>query len=516
MAENLSIPGRESVGTPMQWTGGVNGGFSSADPDDLLTTGIEVSAYIPGEEHNLPHKNAVTRAVGVNELVEVDTFELDVQTGDAFLLCSDGLSGYFKSDDHIVELMQLEDPKTIAERAIQFANAGGGKDNITAVIVRVTGDDSDRADLQRTMEVLKATPYFQYLAYKEMVQVVNLSRRDELDGGQRLFAEGEDPGVLFIVASGKVRLDRDGRAIATMLPGDHFAETAIIDETPQGFGATAVGPTVVIAFPRDRFMELLRQAPQLAVKLLWNFLQTFAFRMRAAPYEAFLTDRAPQADEHTPPSGTLVFNEDRRRDAGAGASSDPEVFDRSEIAQTLPSIPPRHDVPEDAIVTLEADAAAVDPDATIDNERLRGRDIKDTLPPGTLDDVHTDGESDDVESLRQTVQMDQEVDDRARTHNALPHVPRPHAARAAAPAAKAAPTPRVDSGLGKPISGESVVKETPPPQSQGLKRTKLVVGEGEFDNSEKTRDVPSLRTRKTEADSTLELDLADDNIEEVN
>lgn len=82
-------------------------------------------------------KNVITRAVGHKDYVQVDTADIDVATGDRFLLCSDGLHGYFTSDHEVVELCEDGELEECAEAAIALANQRGGKDNITAVVVEV-------------------------------------------------------------------------------------------------------------------------------------------------------------------------------------------------------------------------------------------------------------------------------------------------------------------------------------------------------------------------------------------
>ncbi|NOY90911.1 MAG: serine/threonine-protein phosphatase [Deltaproteobacteria bacterium] len=82
-----------------------------------------------------PHKNVITRAVGSREYVQVDTRFLDVQSGDAFMLCSDGLHGYVP-DVEIADIVALG-PKMACERFIQLANDRGGRDNITCVVIQV-------------------------------------------------------------------------------------------------------------------------------------------------------------------------------------------------------------------------------------------------------------------------------------------------------------------------------------------------------------------------------------------
>lgn len=82
-------------------------------------------------------KNVITRAVGHKDYVQVDTADIDIAAGDRFLLCSDGLHGYFNTDREVADLCGDGDLEECAEAAIAVANQRGGKDNITAVVVEV-------------------------------------------------------------------------------------------------------------------------------------------------------------------------------------------------------------------------------------------------------------------------------------------------------------------------------------------------------------------------------------------
>jgi len=82
------------------------------------------------------HKNLVTRAVGVDELVELEIHDYPVEAGDILLMCSDGLSDML-SDDQIAQLLRTNDSLAGAgAMLIQAANAAGGRDNIAVVLVR--------------------------------------------------------------------------------------------------------------------------------------------------------------------------------------------------------------------------------------------------------------------------------------------------------------------------------------------------------------------------------------------
>jgi serine/threonine protein phosphatase PrpC len=84
-----------------------------------------------------PHRNVITRAVGNREYVEVDTLVVPTQPGDRYLLCSDGLHGYFEDPDEIALIAELGGDAAVT-RFIDLANERGGRDNITAVLVEVT------------------------------------------------------------------------------------------------------------------------------------------------------------------------------------------------------------------------------------------------------------------------------------------------------------------------------------------------------------------------------------------
>ena len=87
---------------------------------------------------NFAHKNIIVRALGMKSHVKVDTRIEVMEPGDLFLLCSDGLSGEIE-DDAILDLIHEkgDDLDACCSALIDQANENGGKDNVTAVLVRV-------------------------------------------------------------------------------------------------------------------------------------------------------------------------------------------------------------------------------------------------------------------------------------------------------------------------------------------------------------------------------------------
>ena len=82
-------------------------------------------------------KNVITRAVGHKDYVQVDTADVDVAPGDRFVMCTDGLHGYLKNDQEIIELCADDALDAGASASIDLANSRGGRDNITVVVVEV-------------------------------------------------------------------------------------------------------------------------------------------------------------------------------------------------------------------------------------------------------------------------------------------------------------------------------------------------------------------------------------------
>jgi serine/threonine protein phosphatase PrpC len=101
------------------------------------------------EEH--PQRSIITRALGPEPSVNVDTMTFPAREGDVFLLCSDGLTTMV-SDEEIREiLVRSKTLRSAVNRLVDAANRGGGRDNITAVAFRVAGADAKEGEEGATL-----------------------------------------------------------------------------------------------------------------------------------------------------------------------------------------------------------------------------------------------------------------------------------------------------------------------------------------------------------------------------
>ena len=227
-------------------------------------------------------KNAMTRAVGPHEIVEVDTLDFDMVPGDAFLLCSDGLYEYMEDED-IARGLAITDIQDIPRQFIDMANTRGGKDNITALVIKVPEDESSgarAAEVNFTLDTLKKIPLFKQLSYQQLVRVMNLARIVDMEPDQVICKQGESGQELFVILRGSIRLEAGGTIITTLPQGSHFGEMALIDSVPRSVTAVADEPGKLLTISRHDFFEILRKEAPLAVKLLWSFLGVLADRLR--------------------------------------------------------------------------------------------------------------------------------------------------------------------------------------------------------------------------------------------
>lgn len=230
-------------------------------------------------------KNAITRAVGVHAVVEVDARFSRVEPGDRFLLCSDGLHGLVR-DEEIGYVLGEDDLVQAADALIERANAAGGRDNITALVVHVS-DAPSRVSLEDRMmvvEALRRAPLFQALTDLELRRLATETEQRRLGPGERLVHQGQHHSGLVVVGAGALEVSRAGATIGALDAGDVFGEDALFDDTlsPVTLAARDDGPALVLGI-RPAGLETLRvEAPTVALKLVTAVARALAHRVQDA------------------------------------------------------------------------------------------------------------------------------------------------------------------------------------------------------------------------------------------
>ncbi len=103
----------------------------------LVEAHVRAGLLDPAEAVNSKQQNVLVRVLGREPDVDVDLKEVPVQPGDYLLLCSDGLTRMVPDGELGQAIVRFRDPQLICDYLVDAANAGGGTDNITVVVVEV-------------------------------------------------------------------------------------------------------------------------------------------------------------------------------------------------------------------------------------------------------------------------------------------------------------------------------------------------------------------------------------------
>lgn len=103
----------------------------------LVNEHLRLGLMTPQQAESSELQNMLTRAVGAREDLDIDAYEHLLLDGDSVLLCTDGLTRMVSHSEIAKTLMATEDAQVAADRLVELANAHGGKDNVTVVVVRI-------------------------------------------------------------------------------------------------------------------------------------------------------------------------------------------------------------------------------------------------------------------------------------------------------------------------------------------------------------------------------------------
>jgi serine/threonine protein phosphatase PrpC len=250
-------------------------------------------------------KHALTRAVGIYEHCAAETLVIDVVEGDRILLCSDGLYRYFEPPEGSAEDLRRqlleENDQGVVDSLIEGANALGGRDNITAVVITLgkVGDYDTRAldEISSRREALAGSPLFALLDERELLRVLSVTEVHSHFPGETIIEQGGSGGDLYVVLSGTVAVCRSGSLVTELRTGQHFGEMSLLRDQPRSAQALATQMTELLVIPRDAFFDLLRSEHDLGMKLLWQFTSVLADRLDETTRELGLSRDERDAED---------------------------------------------------------------------------------------------------------------------------------------------------------------------------------------------------------------------------
>lgn len=117
----------------------------------LMQEQIDAGLITAAQAQLSPHRNLLTRALGVEGRAVLEVHEFEVEEGDLYLLCSDGLTDMVR-DEAMSGLLQLDSPLEQRARAlVNLANQNGGRDNVSVLLVQFVASASRRGLISRLL-----------------------------------------------------------------------------------------------------------------------------------------------------------------------------------------------------------------------------------------------------------------------------------------------------------------------------------------------------------------------------
>jgi protein phosphatase len=125
----------------------------------LVAELVRTGRLSPEEAESHPQRSVITRALGTDPDVDVDSFSVEAKPGDVFLICSDGLTAMV-DDDTILDVVEGDraDLDAAARELIAAANRNGGEDNITVVFFEVVEEGAQAPSETKPMPALDGEP----------------------------------------------------------------------------------------------------------------------------------------------------------------------------------------------------------------------------------------------------------------------------------------------------------------------------------------------------------------------
>lgn len=249
---------------------------SQLSTDHTMANELAIAGVIShGAVQTHPYAHVLTRALGSQDAVNVDTLVLDILPGDRFLICSDGLGDYIDSDSWLGRQIDAAEFDALPEELVSFANASGGQDNITVLVTRIEADapelsiaDELSSHVQHKFDALESVFLFESLSVALLTRVLDCCEVNDYASGEVAISENSPMSQLAVVVEGHFDVSSDNTVHGKLGPGDHVGATTLLSPRRARASLRARGEGRLLILQRDPFWQIIRQRPWLGVDLL--------------------------------------------------------------------------------------------------------------------------------------------------------------------------------------------------------------------------------------------------------
>jgi CRP-like cAMP-binding protein len=118
------------------------------------------------------------------------------------------------------------------------------------------------------VDLIASVPMFQGLGRRELEEIARLVDEVDVPAGKVLMRQGDTGSEMFIVASGGVRVERNGKHVRDAGPGTSIGDMSLLAEGPRTATVTAIGPTQLLLAGHREFHALMEQHPTIRMRIL--------------------------------------------------------------------------------------------------------------------------------------------------------------------------------------------------------------------------------------------------------
>lgn len=241
--------------------------------------GVFAEPEIEGDDDDEPvhPSRQLARALGPSPQVEVESLCMELTEHDRFALLGWGVHTAVPEGvlHHHLLRDDLDEFGDGLSRAAPEAPLIG-------VCGQLGGSEPDFYDGGRSrLAILAPIPLFAHCTDRELRAVASATHPRRFPEGTVLFQQGDPGTAMYLVLSGEVRIERDGRELVTLGPGSNFGEMAMLDQPSRSATAITESDCELMVISRESFFALLKGNPMLAVKILWNMALRLSSNLRA-------------------------------------------------------------------------------------------------------------------------------------------------------------------------------------------------------------------------------------------
>lgn len=239
------------------------------------------AGLVPMQEMQHAKGGLMTRCLGCPlPRIEPDVLVLEAMEDDRYLLCSDGVTIHL-TQEMLAAVAAQSTAAAMPADLVKYCNQLGGKDNITAVVVALSGfPPGHDNELAERFRLFRRMPIFCRLGIIELTRILNRGHLAAYPTGAPIITDGADDHRLFVCLSGRAEVRKNGHKLGVIRPGESCGEMAMLENAPRSADVVAVAPTALFILPREEFVATMTREPWLAIKMLFPLTQHLNHRLR--------------------------------------------------------------------------------------------------------------------------------------------------------------------------------------------------------------------------------------------